>query len=89
MGGFTADEAQLIGLPTRNFVPQSWEEKIVCVADKLGHYEWNEINQTRKWESKMCERFTHLRDIYGSRKPFETSIRRALDFGKTLAKLAH
>jgi uncharacterized protein len=33
--GITADEAEKMGLPSRNFVPQTLEEKIVAYADKL------------------------------------------------------
>ena len=33
--GLTAEEASGFGLPHRDFVPVTWEEKIVCYADKL------------------------------------------------------
>lgn len=33
--GLTAEEASGFGLPRRDFVPMTWEEKIVCYADKL------------------------------------------------------
>jgi len=33
--GIPADEAEAIGLPKRNFMPQTVEEKIVAYADKL------------------------------------------------------
>lgn len=33
--GITADEAEKMGLPSRDFVPQTLEEKIVAYADKL------------------------------------------------------
>ena len=33
--GLTAEEASGFCLPHRNFVPVTWEEKIVCYADKL------------------------------------------------------
>jgi len=33
--GLTAEEAAGFGLPRRNFVPITLEEKIVCYADKL------------------------------------------------------
>ena len=34
-GGIGEEEAPLLGLPRKNYIPQSLEEKIVCYADKL------------------------------------------------------
>jgi len=34
-GGITAEEAKLLGMPARNFIPETLEEKIVAYADKL------------------------------------------------------
>ncbi|MGB9636709.1 MAG: HDIG domain-containing metalloprotein [Thermoplasmata archaeon] len=34
-GGIDAAEAAVIGLPARDFMPETVEEKIVCLADKL------------------------------------------------------
>lgn len=33
--GITADEAKRIGLPEKNYIPETIEEKIICYADKL------------------------------------------------------
>ncbi len=33
--GLTEDEARRSGLPPGRYVPESWEEKVVCYADKL------------------------------------------------------
>jgi len=33
--GLAADEATSFGLPHRDLIPMTWEEKIVCYADKL------------------------------------------------------
>jgi len=33
--GITQEEAVKLGLPPRDYVPQTLEEKIVCYADKL------------------------------------------------------
>jgi len=35
VSGLTAKEAKRMGLPARNYVPETLEEKIVCYADKL------------------------------------------------------
>jgi len=34
-GGITADEAEKLGWPAKDYVPETLEEKIVCYADKL------------------------------------------------------
>ncbi len=34
-GGFTAEEAKKLGLPSKSYLPEALEEKIVCYADKL------------------------------------------------------
>lgn len=34
-GGIGEDEAPLLGLPKKSYIPQSLEEKVVCYADKL------------------------------------------------------
>jgi uncharacterized protein len=35
LGGLTEDEAKKLGLPPKDYVPRTIEEKIVCLADKL------------------------------------------------------
>ncbi len=88
LGGFTAEEAARIGLPKRSFLPKSWEEKIVSVADKLGHYEWDGIVSPNHWLSKLQERFNVLRGRYGGGEPYETSMLRAETYTIRLAQLA-
>jgi len=88
LGGFTASEAELVGLPRRNFLPTSQEERIVCVADKLGHSDWDGIQEPSKWSTKLQERFAGLRRHYGGGEPFETSMRRAEQYVAVLARLA-
>jgi uncharacterized protein len=88
LGGFTTAEAHMVGLPKRNFVPTSHEEKIVCVADKMGIYEWIEINQPRKWLSKIDTRFTQLQKRYGITEPYQTSMQRARSLTRELVELA-
>lgn len=88
LGGFTAGEAELVGLPHRSFLPTSHEERIVCVADKLGHSDWDGIQEPSKWVVKLQERFAGLRRRYGGGEPFETSMRRAEEYVASLARLA-
>jgi uncharacterized protein len=87
LGGFTADEAVLVGLPERNFVPESWEEKIVCVADKLGIYDWEGITQPESWLEKMEDRFSELRKRYGMSEPYLRSMERAKHFATAMLRL--
>ncbi len=35
LGGISREEAELMGLPARDFIPETLEEKIVCYADKF------------------------------------------------------
>ncbi len=35
--GITADEAKILGLPNRNYIPETLEEKIVAHSDNLVH----------------------------------------------------
>jgi uncharacterized protein (TIGR00295 family) len=88
LGGFTAKEAELVGLPHRSFLPTSQEERIVCVADKLGHFAWSGIEEPSKWTVMVQERLARLRKHYGGGEPFETSMRRAEQYAAALARLA-
>lgn len=88
LGGFTASEAELLGLPARSFLPTSQEERIVCVADKLGHFDWDGIQEPSNWTAKLQERFAGLRKHYGGGEPFETSMRRAEQYVAALMRLA-
>ncbi|MFX0169217.1 MAG: HDIG domain-containing metalloprotein [Candidatus Hodarchaeota archaeon] len=88
LGGFTADEAILVGLPPRSFVPESWEEKIVCVADKLGVYAWTGIDRPDLWLEKMESRFAELQQRYGVVEPYLTSMERAKHFAIAMKRLA-
>lgn len=35
LGGLDKEDAQFVGLPVRDYTPQTLEEKIICLADKL------------------------------------------------------
>ena len=87
LGGFTSSEALHLGLPPKDFLPTTLEEKIVCVADKLGHFWWPGINNPTAWLPKVQERFSVLRRMYGGGEPFETSMRRAERYTLELAQL--
>lgn len=84
LGGLTSSEARLVGLPSRSFLPRTLEEKIVCVADKLGLYFWDGIDFPDKWLDEMRVRFSKLQRIHGGGEPFESSIRRAERYLKVL-----
>jgi uncharacterized protein (TIGR00295 family) len=89
LGGFRAVEAQSLGLPKRDFLPQSWEEKIVCVADKLGVFEYDEIEHPRKWLLKVNSRFAKLTKRYGVADPYQASMERARGYTVELSSLAY
>jgi hypothetical protein len=88
LGGFRANETEALGLPKRDFLPQSWEEKIVCVADKLGVYEWDGIEEPDKWLSEVDNRFAKLTKRYGIEEPFQASMQRARRYTRELMTLA-
>jgi uncharacterized protein len=88
LGGFSEVEAEMIGLPKRDFIPQTWEEKIVCVADKLGVFFWDGIVQPQQWITKVNNRFVRLTKRYGRAEPFQTSMQRARHFTEELMGLA-
>ena len=88
LGGFSANEAAVLGLPRRDFVPITWEEKIVCVADKLGVFEWDGILEPHKWLTAMNSRFASLEQRYGITEPFQASMQRAKQFTEELVALA-
>jgi uncharacterized protein (TIGR00295 family) len=84
LGGFTAVEAEKLGLPKRDFIPQTCEEKIVCVADKLRVFEWNGILSPQEWIAEVNARFSMLTQRYGSSEPYQTSMQRARQFTEEL-----
>lgn len=84
LGGFTAVEAEKLGLPKRDFIPQTWEEKIVCVADKLRVFEWNRILPPQEWVAEVNARFSMLTQRYGSSEPYQSSMQRARQFTEEL-----
>ncbi len=54
LGGFDSEDAESVGLPRKNYVPQSLEEKIVCLADKYytGYKEVSIEFRFQKWFKK-------------------------------------
>jgi uncharacterized protein len=86
LGGFTANEASLIGLPNRSFLPVSLEERIVCVADKLGVYHWRGIDILSGWIPKIQERFSELRRRYGVVEPYLTSMQRVKEYATSIIR---
>jgi uncharacterized protein len=54
LGGLDKEDAREVGLPERNYLPESLEEKIICLADKhmAGTYEVSIEQRFEKWFSK-------------------------------------
>lgn len=78
LGGLDAEDAESIGLPSKNYLPNSLEEKIVCLADKFftGHKEVSIEFRFRKWFKK-----------YGRTKILVKSKKRIDEIQKELADL--
>ncbi len=57
MGGIKKEETEGLGLPKRSFVPETIEEKIVCLADKYldGDTEVTIKQRFQKWIDKYGE----------------------------------
>lgn len=67
LGGFTSEEAVRLGLPPRDYMPRSIEEKIVCLSDKL-------ISGTEK--VTIEQRFARWIEKYGANDFLMEQIRR-------------
>jgi hypothetical protein len=67
----------------------TWEEKIVCIADKLGKYFWEGIGGSSNWSSKVQERLDELRQKYGKESPFQESMHRAEQYTNSLIRLVN
>jgi len=54
LGGLDKEDAKKIGLPARDFLPKTLEEKIVCLADKhmTGNHEVSIDERFEKWFNK-------------------------------------
>lgn len=54
LGGLDKEDAAEVGLPERDYIPQTLEEKIICLADKLtaGTKEVTITQRFEKWFSK-------------------------------------
>jgi len=54
LGGLDKEDAIKVGLPEKNYLPVSLEEKIICLADKhmAGTYEVSIEQRFEKWFSK-------------------------------------
>ncbi|MHA1755088.1 MAG: HD domain-containing protein [Candidatus Odinarchaeia archaeon] len=75
LGGFTKDEAIQLGLPPREYLPKTLEEKICCYADKLCY------------GSKLVSldfRFKKWREKYGDSELFRKAYQRIKNIEETL-----
>ena len=54
LGGLDKEDAREVGLPEKDYIPQTLEEKIICLADKLtaGSKEVTITQRFEKWFSK-------------------------------------
>lgn len=82
--GITAEEAKALGLPERDFMPESLEEKIVAFADNLI------FDRDR---ASFEEFFEKLKELKGKVEPekrwvVENSLKRALKMKEELEKVS-
>ena len=78
LGGLDKEDAKEVGLPERDYIPISLEEKIICLADKLtaGTKEVTIEQRFRNWFSK-----------YGKTKILLKSKKRIEDIQKEIESL--
>lgn len=66
--GITKTEAVGLGLPERDFIPETTEERIVCYVDNLLYYIRDEDRHELRDTDAVVERFTEeLGEAYGKR----------------------
>ncbi|MFH0862078.1 MAG: TIGR00295 family protein [Candidatus Altiarchaeota archaeon] len=75
-GGIGKDEAERIGLPAKDYLPETLEEKVICYADKL-------IHGTRK--ASLEQTLEKFRKRLGAHHP---SIDRILELDREIRKLS-
>jgi uncharacterized protein len=78
LGGLDKEDAREVGLPERSYVPETIEEKIVCLADK---------HILEEQEVSVEERFKQWFNKYGRTKILVKSKKRVEKFQKELKKL--
>jgi uncharacterized protein len=78
LGGLDKEDAKLVGLPVKNYLPESIEEKIICLADKL-------TAGTR--EVTISERFNRWFHKYGRSKILLKSKKRIEQIQKEIESL--
>ena len=80
LGGITQDEAQSIGLPEKDYMPKTIEEKIVCLSDKyhIGAKKVTIEHRFRNWINR-----------FGNTELLQKSKRRVEDLELDIYKLMY
>jgi uncharacterized protein len=60
LGGISREEAERMGMPAKDFIPETIEEKIVCYADKLSESDKIERLEKRLGRNAAFERMVKL-----------------------------
>lgn len=65
-GGLDEDDAKMLGLPIKNYIPQTIEEKIVCHADNLSGKEKLKIDDALKpyIERKLDKTVKRIKNLH-------------------------
>ena len=80
LGGFTEQEARILNLPPRDYMPRTIEEKIVCLADKF-------ISGSDK--VSIEKRFQRWIEKYGETEFLLEQIRRVKKIEEEILRLIH
>ena len=81
MAGLTAEEGQQFGLPAKDFLPETIEEKLVCLADKyfIGTKKVTIDQRFQKWIDKYGETEFLLTQLKRARSLEEDVLRQIFD----------
>ena len=81
MAGLTAAEAQLFGLPARDLLPETIEEKLVCLADKyfIGTKKVTVEERFQRWIEKYGETAFLVEQVKRARSLEEDVLRQIFD----------
>ncbi len=88
-GGIPKEEAKSLGLPAKDFIPLTLEEKIVCYADKMVDYDFDKTSgryEIKKWYTynSVANEIDKLASKLGSDHP---AVARLKNLEKELLKV--
>jgi len=87
-GGISKHEAKKLGLPVKNYIPKTTEEKLVCYADKLFQYKLDKNDKIVSWQEYDTAKLEieKLSKKLGTQHP---TVKRLIEIEKTIMELLH